>query len=110
VSIVIVQWADLMICKTRNLSISQQGMVNHFANFGLFFETALVAILCYVQPLNIALGTRMLASPHFAIIAFPFYVAIFFYDECRKMFLRAGIFKTDGKNLFEGWVGRNTYY
>jgi len=47
VSIVCVQWADLMICKTRTLSISQQGMVNNNANVALFFETALVAILAY---------------------------------------------------------------
>jgi len=64
VSIVCVQWADLMICKTRNLSLSQQGMVNTFGNFGLFFETALVAVLCYVPPLNVALGTRAIAFPH----------------------------------------------
>jgi len=57
-SIVCVQWADLMICKTRNLSLSQQGMVNTFGNFGLLFETLLCAVLCYVPPLNIALGTR----------------------------------------------------
>jgi len=47
VSIVCVQWSDLMICKTRALSISQQGMVNMNANFALFFETALVALLAY---------------------------------------------------------------
>merc|ERR1712038_1930628 len=40
VSIVVVQWADLIICKTRKLSVFQQGMKNHFMNFGLFFETA----------------------------------------------------------------------
>merc|ERR1712214_213876 len=40
VSIVIVQWADLIICKTRKNSVFQQGMKNHFLNFGLFFETA----------------------------------------------------------------------
>merc|ERR1712109_187735 len=39
VSIVIVQWADLIICKTRKLSVFQQGMKNHFMNFGLVFET-----------------------------------------------------------------------
>merc|ERR1712241_1071710 len=43
VSIVIVQWADLIICKTRKNSVFQQGMKNHFMNFGLFFETALAA-------------------------------------------------------------------
>merc|ERR1712115_760326 len=36
VSIVIVQWADLIICKTRKNSVFQQGMKNHFMNFGLF--------------------------------------------------------------------------
>jgi sodium/potassium-transporting ATPase subunit alpha len=35
VSIVVVQWADLMICKTRWLSMRQQGMVNTAMNFGL---------------------------------------------------------------------------
>jgi len=59
VSIVCVQWSDLMICKTRALSISQQGMVNFHANAGLVFETVLVAILCYLSTgLNEALGTR----------------------------------------------------
>merc|ERR1711934_196682 len=33
VSIVIVQWADLIICKTRKLSVFQQGMKNWFMNF-----------------------------------------------------------------------------
>merc|ERR1719225_1877872 len=36
VSIVVVQWADLIICKTRKNSVFQQGMKNHFMNFGLF--------------------------------------------------------------------------
>merc|ERR1719423_512029 len=41
VSIVIVQWADLIICKTRMNSVFQQGMTNKPLNFGLFFETVL---------------------------------------------------------------------
>ena len=35
VSIVVVQWTDLIICKTRRLSVFQQGMNNWFLNFGL---------------------------------------------------------------------------
>merc|ERR1712062_136045 len=35
VSIVVVQWADLIICKTRKLSVFQQGMKNYMLNFGL---------------------------------------------------------------------------
>merc|ERR1711876_162471 len=63
ISIVCVQWSDLMICKTRNLSISQQGMKNMNMNFALFFETALVAVLSYVPLCNMLLGTRLIAFP-----------------------------------------------
>merc|ERR1712072_991004 len=52
VSIVVVQWADLIICKTRKNSVFQQGMKNHFMNFGLVFETLLAAILSYTQGLE----------------------------------------------------------
>jgi len=104
VSIVCVQWADLMICKTRNLSLSQQGMVNTFGNFGLFFETALVAFILYVPPLNVALGTRMIAFPHFAVPSFTFFTAIFFYDELRKIWLRNGMKREDGRLRLKGWI------
>jgi sodium/potassium-transporting ATPase subunit alpha len=109
-SIVCVQWADLMICKTRNLSLSQQGMVNMFGNFGLFSETALVAILCYVPPFNVALGTRMIAFPHFLVPSFSFFTAIFLYDEVRKIWLRQGMVREDGRLRLRGWVVQNTYY
>jgi len=113
VSIVCVQWSDLMICKTRALSISQQGMINMQSNFGLFFETALVAILCYVWFLNIALGTRQIAFPHFAVPSFSFFSVIMAYDELRKIYLRRGMTKSkhgSRRTKYTGWVVRNTYY
>jgi len=111
VSIVCVQWADLMICKTRALSISQQGMINMHANFGLFFETSLVAFLCYGWFLNQALGTRQIAFPHFAVPSFSFFCVIMAYDELRKIFLRSGMVKSRrGRTKYIGWVARNTYY
>merc|ERR1711915_393386 len=57
VSIVVVQWADLIICKTRKNSVFQQGMKNHFMNFGLCFETALAAFLSYTPGMD--KGLRM---------------------------------------------------
>jgi len=86
-----------MICKTRNLSLSQQGMNNSFGNFGLFSETALVAILLYVPFMNYGLQTRQIPFPHFAVPSFSFYVAIFFYDEMRKITHRKGMTRKDGK-------------
>ena len=57
VSIVIVQWADLLICKTRRLSLFQQGMHNGVLFFGLLFETAVASFLTCTPGMDI--GLRM---------------------------------------------------
>jgi len=56
-------------------------MKNPVLNFGLVFETVLVAFLCYFKWINLPLGTRMIAPQHFAVPSFPFFTVIFFYDE-----------------------------
>ena len=80
VSIVIVQWADLIICKTRRNSVFQQGMNNTFLNFGLFFETALAAFLSYTPGMDKGLRMYPLALQWW-IPAIPFSIVIFVYDE-----------------------------
>jgi len=100
ISIIVVQWADLVCCKTRELSLFTQGMHNKVLNFGLFSETALGAILCYVTALN-GLGTRPIAFVHW-LPALPFSVLILAYDEVRKYLMR-----TLPK---DNWFRRNTYY
>uniref|UniRef100_A0A3P8X101 Sodium/potassium-transporting ATPase subunit alpha n=1 Tax=Cynoglossus semilaevis TaxID=244447 RepID=A0A3P8X101_CYNSE len=89
VSIVVVQWADVIICKTRRNSVFQQGMKNKILIFGLFEETALAAFLSYCPGMDVAL--RM----------YPLNFLIFVYDEVRKLILR----RNPG-----GWVERETYY
>merc|ERR1712214_260656 len=101
VSIVIVQWADLIICKTRKNSVFQQGMKNHFLNFGLFFETALAAFLSYCPGMDKGLRMYPLYI-NWWLPALPFSVLIFIYDECRKYLLR--------RNGPGSWVERETYY
>jgi sodium/potassium-transporting ATPase subunit alpha len=99
-SIVVVQWADVIISKTRRLSVFQQGMRNHMLNFGLFFETALAALIQYTPGLNTGLRLRpMNASWWF--IAIPFSILIFVYDEMRRYLIR----RNPG-----GWVESETYY
>jgi len=101
VSIVVVQWADLIICKTRKLSVFQQGMSNWFMNFGLFFETALACLLSYTPGMD--KGLRMYPLKFWWWIpALPFSVLIFCYDETRKYLLR----RLPAGN----WVERETYY
>jgi magnesium-transporting ATPase (P-type) len=112
-TIIVVQWADLMICKTRWLSIADQGMVNPLMNFGLLFETILGSLMCYFTPLGAALNTRPLRFSHW-FPGMPFCIFIFLYDECRKWLMR----KTDKAEIAEDntlkkvgvWLKENTYY
>jgi sodium/potassium-transporting ATPase subunit alpha len=100
VSIVVVQWADLIICKTRKNSVFQQGMKNHFMNFGLVFETVLAAVLSYTPGMD--KGLRMYPLKiNWWLPAIPFSVLIFCYDETRKLLLR----RNPG-----GWIENETYY
>jgi len=107
IALVVVQWANLMVSRTRSASIAQHGMSNRVANIGLIFSTILASLIIYIPPLNIALNTRMIASAHYGVPAFPFFAVIFFYDELRKSFIRSGINKETGK--LEGWFAQNTY-
>ena len=104
VSIVIVQWADLIICKTRKNSVFQQGMKNGMLNFGLCFETLLAAFLSYCPGMDKGLRMYPLKVAHFVethnqhhsqhsqfnwwLPALPFSLLIFTYDETRKFLLR----------------------
>jgi len=100
VSIVIVQWADLIICKTRKLSVFQQGMKNWFMNFGLVFETCLAIFLSYCPGMDKGLRMYPLYF-NWWLPALPFSLLIFCYDESRKFLLR----RNPG-----GWIEKETYY
>ena len=101
VSIVIVQWACLLICKTRKNSLFQQGMRNCQLNFSLFFETALAAFLCYCPGMDTVLKMQSIKFLWW-LPALPFSLLILCYDEVRKLIMR----KLPPGN----WVERETYY
>merc|ERR1712038_48379 len=100
-SIVIVQWADVLICKTRRNSIFQQGMRNKIMIAGLFEETLLAALLAYMPGTDVALRMYPLEW-HWWIVPMPFSLLIFIYDEIRKYLIRSG---KPGN-----WVESETYY
>jgi len=100
-SIVVVQWADLLICKTRRLSIFQQGMRNKIMIAGLFEETLLAALLAYMPGTDVALRMYPLEW-HWWLVPMPFSLLIFIYDETRKYLLR--------NNAPGNWVEKETYY
>ncbi|XP_076857838.1 sodium/potassium-transporting ATPase subunit alpha-1b isoform X2 [Brachyhypopomus gauderio] len=99
-SIVVVQWADLIICKTRRNSVFQQGMKNRILIFGLFEETALACFMSYCPGMDVGLRMYPL-KPTWWLCAFPYSLLIFIYDEIRKLLIR----RCPG-----GWVEQETYY
>ncbi|XP_039648588.1 sodium/potassium-transporting ATPase subunit alpha-1-like [Perca fluviatilis] len=99
-SIVVVQVADLIICKTRRNSILQQGMKNRVLIFGLFEEVALAVFLSYCPGTDLALRMYPLKFGWW-FCAVPYAVILFFYDEGRRYILR----RYPG-----GWVEKETYY
>merc|ERR1712136_535532 len=99
-AIVIVQWADVLICKTRRLSIFQQGMKNKILIAGLFEETCLAAFLAYCPGTDAMLRMYPLEWTWW-FITMPFSLIIFTYDEIRKTLIR----RNPG-----GWVENETYY
>jgi sodium/potassium-transporting ATPase subunit alpha len=107
VSIVMCQWANMFIVKTRKLSIMHQGMTNWVGNFSLIFETVITLMICYIEALNSGLGGRPLQFLHFAIPAMPYFTIIFVYDELRKWAMRDSRFRN--KDI-AGWIERYTLY
>ncbi|KAG9511132.1 Sodium/potassium-transporting ATPase subunit alpha-1 [Fragariocoptes setiger] len=100
ISIVVVQWSELVACKTRTNSIIHQGMSNHVMNFALVFETALAAFLSYCPGMDVALNMYPIKASWW-LPPLPFAVFIMVYDEGRRYFIR----KYPG-----GWVEEETYF
>ncbi len=113
-SIVVGQIAGLLVCKTRWLSITAQGMRNNFMLFGIGTELVLVAWLAYCKPINNALGTRDIRLVHW-FCAIPFAIIIFIFDESRKALMRATSVEkqdpvTGQVKRVPGWLERNCAY
>jgi magnesium-transporting ATPase (P-type) len=99
VTIVVLQWGDLIISKTRKLSIFQQGMDNHVLNFGLIFETVVTAMLVYIPGMSMLNLSPI--SGYCWLLGLPFTVFTIIYDEIRKLLIRT---------YPCGWVERVSYY
>lgn len=100
VTIVVMQWGDLIVSKTRKLSIFQQGMDNQVLNFSLFFETAVTALLVYLPGMTAAFKLYPFAFAWW-LLGVPFALLSIVFEECRKLLIRA---------FPGGWVERMSYY
>ncbi|XP_028427653.1 sodium/potassium-transporting ATPase subunit alpha-1-like [Perca flavescens] len=101
VSIVIIQVGVLIICKTRTISIMQQGMKsNRVLIFGLFEEVALAAFLSYCPGTDVALRMYPLKFSWW-FCALPYTLIVVLFDEARRYCIR----RYPG-----GWVEQETLY
>ncbi|XP_044272332.1 sodium/potassium-transporting ATPase subunit alpha-like isoform X1 [Tribolium madens] len=99
-SIVLTQVADLIICKTRRLSLFQQGMTNWVLNAGIFVELSIAALAVYCPGLRMLLQFEPI-SLDILVPTLPFAIIIFSFDEVRKLLIR----RHPG-----GLIDRETYY
>lgn len=86
-------------------------MSNNFLNVALVIETCLALIVSYVYWIGYGLGTRPIAIPHLLIPALSYFGLLLMFDECRKLYMRAGIMRHwSGSLKLDGWVIRNSLY
>ena len=79
---------NICACKTRKLSIVNQGLGNTFMLFSLTTELMLILVAAYFQPFNVAFGTRDNIFMHFGTPAIPFAMMQLVIDEIKKFFIR----------------------
>ncbi|KDO35437.1 hypothetical protein SPRG_00285 [Saprolegnia parasitica CBS 223.65] len=114
VAVIMSQWGNLLICKTRYLSLFTQGMHNDVMFMGLMFETLLGAVMSYSGFFNTIFSTGSMRLTHW-FCGMPFTLLIFSVDEMRKYMLRETSVTTvdpDTGRMVRtpGWIERNTYY
>eukprot|EP00792_Barthelona_sp_PAP020_P011631 TRINITY_DN574_c0_g1_i1.p1 TRINITY_DN574_c0_g1~~TRINITY_DN574_c0_g1_i1.p1 ORF type:complete len:1098 (+),score=335.38 TRINITY_DN574_c0_g1_i1:29-3295(+) len=99
VSIIVVQYADLIICRTRTQNACQHGMCNNtWSIMGIISETLLGMLFVYAPVLNTVLFTEPLDAKYL-LPGWPFFFIIVVYDEVRKLLIRMNP---------KGWVAKYT--
>uniref|UniRef100_A0A2K5ELR7 ATPase Na+/K+ transporting subunit alpha 2 n=1 Tax=Aotus nancymaae TaxID=37293 RepID=A0A2K5ELR7_AOTNA len=100
VTIVLVQWAHLIVSKTCRNSVFQQGVRYKILIFAILEETFLAAFPSYTPGTDVALRMYPLKISWW-FCAIPYSILIFVYDEIRKLLIRQrpGV-----------WVERETYH
>lgn len=106
ITIVMSQIAGILICKTRTLSLFQQGMKNHTLTISLVTEVMICCLIAYVPFIQSAFGSSSVHFVHW-LPAIPFLIFILALDETRKFFLRRGLKTNKGLGA---WIYKFTYW
>ncbi|KOB74067.1 putative CBR-EAT-6 protein [Operophtera brumata] len=100
VAICMTQISDVIICKTRRISLLKKGMKNHVLNLSIVVAVIAAVIVTYLPLCNEIFMTEPL-SWHDFFLATPFMVLMIVGDELRRYVIRNNISK---------WVEQETYY
>jgi len=88
VAVVFCKAFTALACKTRRLSLFQQGVRNNtFLLYAIVFETCIAICIVYIPPLNTVFSTRPLWGGHW-FMGVPWALLLLGYDELRKWALR----------------------
>jgi sodium/potassium-transporting ATPase subunit alpha len=110
-AIVGVQWVNLIIVKTKRLSIVHHGLRNIVSFYGFLSETVITLIIGFTPGIDVSLGGRPLHFLHWYFPSFPIIILIFCYDEVRKMIIRYQAKKRKENGIEKlDWVELNTLY
>jgi sodium/potassium-transporting ATPase subunit alpha len=105
-SIVMTQFSNSLCCKTRKLSLFNQGIGNNLMIIGWGLEFFVSMALAYIRPINLVFGTRPVIFLHFGFYSLFFSMSMLIYDEIRKYLIRNYPTKSNKPN----WFVRNTLY
>lgn len=94
------QVSDVIICKTRRISILKKGMKNHVLNASIVVDIFAALLVTYLPLCHEVFGTEPISWYDF-FLASPFFVLMIIGDEFRRYLIRRGISK---------WTERETYY
>lgn len=100
VAVCATQISDVIICKTRRISLLQKGMTNHFMNVSIFVDVIAASAATYIPLMNEVLGTEPLLWYNL-FLAVPFMALMIIGDELRRLVIR--------KN-WSKWFEEETYY
>jgi sodium/potassium-transporting ATPase subunit alpha len=87
VAVVVGQLANVLVCKTRKLSMFTKGLGNWLMAFGVAFEFTLCICLCYAKPFQNVFGTEGLTFAHWCL-PLPWFIVEVLFDETRKWWYR----------------------
>ncbi|XP_063896359.1 sodium/potassium-transporting ATPase subunit alpha-like [Helicoverpa armigera] len=94
------QISDVIICKTRRISILKKGMRNHVLNISIIIDLLAATAVAYLPLCHELFSTETL-SWHDFFLACPFSILMICMDETRRFIIRNNISK---------WLETETYY